>query len=183
MNQSIPGPIQGLVRLCLIPALAVSLFCGCAYQTVSHLKRNPWQVGQAQSLKMKYLEFHYVCSQETDSLRVEGSALIRQDTVPDWVGHARDVWLGAYLSDRRGSVLAKDLIILNSQKLDMRTGFQFEVQLEPEDMGSPGPLFLTFGYRLVLTADPEAEQAPETASDSDREKAVFFASESSLLNL
>ncbi|MCF8109431.1 MAG: hypothetical protein K9J81_10600 [Desulfohalobiaceae bacterium] len=165
------------VPLGFLAVLSVLLLTGCAHQTVAHLKRNPWQLGQEQTLAMKYLTFEYVCSQETDSLRVRGSALVRPDTVPEWVVYAKDVWLGAYLSDRRGSVLAKDLVILKSQQLDKRKGFPFDVQLEPQDMGSPGPLFLTFGYRLVLTA------GVEPGPDAETEKPVFFASESSLLNL
>ncbi len=181
MKDSPPQAKIHLFGLGLLAALFVFFCTGCAYQTVAHLKRNPWQLQQKQTLEMKYLTFHYACSQETDSLRVQGFALVRPDTVPEWVGYAKDVWLGAYLSDRRGSVLAKDLIILKPQKLDKQKGFSFDVKLEPQDMGSPGPLFLTFGYRLVLTADPELQ--PKSSPDRETEKPVFFASESSLLNL
>ena len=178
MKVSIPKATQCvLYQLGFLAALSVFFFTGCAHQTVAHLKRNPWQLDQEQTLAMKYLTFEYVCSQETDSLRVRGQALIRPDTVPEWVVYAKDVWLGAYLSDRRGSVLAKDLVILKSQELNKQKGFPFDVQLEPQDMGSPGPLFLTFGYRLVLTA------GAETGPEAETEKSVFFASESSLLNL
>lgn len=174
--------ISRLMRICFVLALMLLLASGCAHQTVTHLKRNPWKVNQTQMLKMKYLVFSYACSQQTDSLQVRGSAQIRPETVPGWVQYAKDVWLGAYLSDRRGRVLANDLIILEPQTLNQSKGFPFELELEPQGMGSPGPLFLTFGYRLVLTSAPEVEDKQSSSQEHKTERTVFFASESSLLN-
>ncbi|MCF8104636.1 MAG: hypothetical protein K9K64_04075 [Desulfohalobiaceae bacterium] len=153
---------------------------GCAYQSVAHLKRNPWQPEKEQTLNMNYLVFDYTCRQETESLSVSGMARLKSKSVPDWAVQAKDVWLGAYLSDQRGGILAKDLIILQTGRLDIQKGFAFDFELTPESMGSAGPLFITFGYRLVLTTDQQKGRTISTESDSKSEENVFFASESAM---
>ncbi|MCF8038141.1 MAG: hypothetical protein K9K79_02395 [Desulfohalobiaceae bacterium] len=171
-----PKPVFILFGLLAV----VFLLTGCAYQSVAHLKRNPWQPEKKQTLNMNYLVFDYTCRQERESLSVNGLARLKQDSVPDWAVRARDVWLGAYLSDQRGSILAKDLIILQAGKLDIQKGFAFGFDLTPQSMGSAGPLFITFGYRLVLTTDQQKGQIKSAETDLESEADVFFATESAL---
>ncbi len=161
--------------LCLLLLLLFS--SGCSYQSVRHLNRQVWIPDSRQQLQMNYLNFDYKTSNAAGGLQVQGTARPRMETLPDWAAWSKDIWLGAYLCDQEGLVLAQDLQILPAQAIDMEQGYEFQFSLQPQNMGSPGPVFLTFGYRLVLTQDPASTEG------SAPEKQVFFASESALSRL
>lgn len=160
----------------------VLLLAGCAYQTVAHLKRNPWQLKTEQTLEMNYLIFQYTCNQEREKLTVTGTAQLKPGSIPDWAQQAQDVWLGAYLNDHRGRILAKDLKMLQTDQEDSNTGFAFVFDLKPEVMGSPGPLFLTFGYRLVFGTGSGTGEDTAASGSTPEDRNVFFASESALFH-
>lgn len=165
----------------VVAALALAglvLTLGCSYQSVHHLKRQTWAPNSPRTLTMNYLTFTYTCGQRETSLSVQGRAFPRKDTIPGWAGWIDDIWLGAYLSDNNGRVLAKSLQILPPQTLNPEEGLAFEFSLKPHDMGSPGPVFVSFGYRLVLTAR-EPKKTMEVPGKNEDER-VFFASESAL---
>jgi hypothetical protein len=152
------------------------LAAACSHLSVRHLNKQVWTPNTAaeQTLQMKYMHFVYQAQKEENRIRLQGRAWPRQESLPDWASWSKDVWLGAYLCDREGQVLAQDLKVLPAQDIDQSQGFTFQFSLEPQNMGSPGPVFITFGYRLVLTPAKTEPQGQDT------EEKVFFASESAL---
>jgi hypothetical protein len=129
---------------------------------------------------MKYLNFQYKCKQFGSQLRVFGTALPKDKSIPQWACWTREIWLGAYLSDQDAKVIAKKILILPPQRFDPAHGFPFQMTLQPHDMGSPGPLFITFGYRLVLTDHSSDATSQEQDKTCPSKEHVFFASESAL---
>ncbi|MFW5960899.1 MAG: hypothetical protein ACOC43_12340 [Desulfohalobiaceae bacterium] len=147
----------------------------CSHQSVHHLNKQIWVPGtQEKTLQMEYLNFAYKAQKDKNNIKLQGKAWPRQESIPDWASWSKDIWLGAYLCDRKGSVLAQDLKVLPAQNIAQRKGIAFEFSLEPKDMGSPGPVYITFGYRLVLT--PQKNGTP----GGDTQEKVFFASEAAL---
>lgn len=165
----------------LIPALlAAVLLTGCTYQTVSHLKRQPWTTDQTQVLDMDYLRFEYMASSQDDGLRMIGAAHPKPGPIPGWAEWIDDLWVATYLSDAKGRVLARKITVISDKELDFHKGIEFDFKLEPDDVGHPGPVFVSFGYRMVLTAFPYAAAGTGGVGQLDTEKDVFFASESAL---
>jgi hypothetical protein len=70
-------------------------------------------------------------------------------------------------------VLAKDLRLYLPTSLDHDKGVPFEFHLTPESLGSSGPLYISFGYRMELTAQKNTMGAQGTSQ-------VFFASQGAL---
>ncbi len=166
--------------LALILILSIFLFIGfpygCSYQSVRHLNRQPWSLGQNRSLEMKYLTFNYSSTLVSNKIQVVGQAYPKFQKIPPWAEQANEIWLGTYLSDKQGQVLAKRVKVFPPQSIDHNKAINFNFTLKPQDMGSPGPVFITFGYRLVIS--PEKNRIKETSKD--QEKKIFFASESAL---
>ncbi len=158
---------------------SVLLITGCAYQTVSHLKKKPWNPDTTEVLDMDYLRFEYMARNQEDSLRVTGVACPKRHPIPGWADWIDDMWLATYLSDDTGRVLARKFTMITPRELDYDQCIDFDFTLEPQDVGQPGPVYVSFGYRMVLTAHPYAADDP-TAGDLEQEKDVFFASESAL---
>jgi hypothetical protein len=170
-----------LSRLVLAGALAILVLAAasCATQSVRHLKQQPWALGEPQSMQTNYLRFDFLCTQNPGGLRVQGAAYpLKDGPIPDWAIWARDLWLGAYLSDRSGQVLAQEVRILPPQYLNQSQPIRFDFVLQPHSMGEPGPVFISFGYRLVLSSEPGS--SPSEDKDPGEESRVFFASESAL---
>ncbi|MFW5819179.1 MAG: hypothetical protein ACOCVE_04980 [Desulfovermiculus sp.] len=179
-----PLPFQArMIVSCLILAGSLAILVlaasSCATQNVRHLKQQPWSLDEPQSMQTNYLRFDFLCSQDPGGLKVQGAAYPLEDgPIPDWAIWARDLWLGAYLSDRSGQVLAQEVRILPPQLLTQLHPIRFDFALEPHSMGEPGPVFISFGYRLVLSSEPGS--SPSRDKDSGQESPVFFASESAL---
>ncbi len=143
------------------------LLISCTNLTVLHLKKNKLEFNLPQVLLMNYLEFHYISSQKGNKLFIKGRAYPRKDKIPPWGDFVKELWLGTYLSDPRGKVIAQDIKIYPPNKIG-ENGFPFEFTLKPKDFGTPGPLYITFGYRLKIVAYP---------SDKNSKPRVFFAIE------
>ncbi|MFO8032850.1 MAG: hypothetical protein R6U22_09925 [Desulfohalobiaceae bacterium] len=172
--QLFPVPATGTRILAWLSLALLVLGSACSHQSVRHLDKQIWVPETEQTLQMKYMDFTYQAQKEKSKIRLQGRAQPRQESLPEWASWSRDIWLGAYLCDREGLVLAQDLKVLPAQAIDQDQGFAFEFSLEPQNMGSPGPVFITFGYRLVLTPEESEPQG------QDAEEKVFFASESAL---
>ncbi len=162
--------------LCLFTGLLL-LLSGCSYQSVCHLHKQRWSLDKNKTLEMKYLRFNYSCKQLASSLRVSGTAFPKKGVIPEWANWTKEIWLGVYLSDQNAKVIAKEIHVLPPNKFEPEQGFPFQMALKPHNMGSPGPLFITFGYRLVLTDQKQSDSALQKASKKEK---VFFASESAL---
>ncbi len=180
--QPLPSQARAILsRLVLAGSLAILVLAAasCATQSVRHLKQQPWSLGEPQSMQTNYLRFDFLCTQDPGGLKVQGAAYPLEDgPIPDWAIWARDLWLGAYLSDRSGQVLAQEVRILPPQHLNQLHPIRFDFVLEPHSMGEPGPVFISFGYRLVLSSEPGSSPAED--KDAGEESPIFFASESAL---
>ncbi|WP_461833126.1 hypothetical protein [Desulfothermus sp.] len=121
----------------------------CSTPMVLHLKKNRLLTNQSQILTMKYIEFHYTCYQKGSNFYVKGFAYPRREKLPPWGDTLDELWLGIYLCDKYGKVLAQDINVYSPQKINNK-GLFFEFKLEPKNFGAPGPLYITFGYRLKI---------------------------------
>jgi len=170
----------GSVRLGLTLFVAASLAAGllalfaagCAQTNVRHLNRQPWRLNSMQSLDMKFWRFKFECLTQKNMLGVRGVAHPIESAVPAWAANIDELWLAVYLNDATGRVLAKNLLVLLPRPLDRKNGISFEFLLEPEDLGQSEHIFVTFGYRMVLS-DGKAVVQGEKAN-------IFFANEGAL---
>ena len=149
-----------LARIRLAAVLVVLLFVagGCSHLSVRHLNRKPWVVNQPQTLETKFWRFTFESVPMPDRYGVRGVAYPRVDKLPEWARWAEELWFEAYLSDDRGKVIAKDIHVSLPRALDPERGVAVEFVLEPEDLGGSGPLYVTFGYRMVLTEGKDVEK-------------------------
>jgi hypothetical protein len=128
---------------------------------------------------MNYLTFDYQTGLTDQGIRISGTAYPRQSAIPQWASWAHDIWLATYLCKETGQVVAKKIAVLPPQALDFEKGFSFDFLLEPQVMAGTGPVFITFGYRLMLSADQSLR--PEDIKPSQQGSSdIFFASESAL---
>ncbi len=159
-------------RLMLI-FMATLFIAGCAHLSVVHLDKNPWTLGQEKTLPMRYWEFSYTSRLEDNRLVVSGTAKPVSGAIPEWATWIQDLWMQVYLSDDQSRVLAKDLRLYLPAPLDHDNGVPFEFHLAPESLGSSGPLYISFGYRMELTAEKNTLGANAPGK-------VFFASQGAL---
>lgn len=163
--------------LALFSALAL-LLAGCAQLNVRHLERQPWQPHEKKSLLLEFWRFDYEPMAQTDKYGVSGRAYPITKGLPEWATHIDELWFAVYLNDSPGRVLAKDVQVMPPADLTpeiLNRGIPFSFTLRPEDIGQSGQLYVTFGYRMVLT--PPKNAAPKKPSAQPR---VFFANEGAL---
>ena len=156
----------GLVLLSLLMA-------ACAHLSVVHLDKKPWTLGQQDALAMRYWEFSYTSRMEDNRLIVMGTAMPVAGAIPPWANWIQDLLMQVYLSDDQSRVLAKDLRLYLPTALDREKGVPFEFHLTPQSLGSSGPLYISFGYRMELTAEKSTQGASAQSQ-------VFFASQGAL---
>lgn len=155
-------------RLILLLLLGAGLL-GCAHTSVQHLNRQPWRLNARQTLDAKFWRFSFECLTQKNMLGVRGVALPLASAIPDWATNIDELWLAVYVNDATGRVLAKNVLVLLPRLLDRKNGFSFEILLEPEDVGQSEQLFVTFGYRMMLSdGQPAAE---------GKTPRIFFANE------
>ncbi|RQD59382.1 MAG: hypothetical protein D5R98_07700 [Desulfonatronovibrio sp. MSAO_Bac4] len=160
----------------LVCILILALFmAGCSHLSVRHLEKNPFQLDQTDQLSMRYWNFEYISMVENGNYVVKGVAMPKSEVIPGWAEWLHDFWISVYLSDDQGRVLARDLMVFPTQKLDPVEGVRFEFVMEPEKMPSSKDIFLTFGYRMSLTED--RFQTPDLSRPLTGEQSIFFASE------
>ncbi len=163
-----------IVIICLLPVL----LAGCSHLSVRHLEKNPFHLNKTEHLTMRYWIFEYVSMVENGHYVVSGVAIPRTEVMPAGAEWLHDFWLSVYLSDERGVVLAKDLDVFPTQKINTEEGIKFEFSMSPERMPSTKDIFLTFGYRMSLTESRYHSPLRERPLTGD--KSVFFASEGAL---
>ncbi len=167
--------------LVTIMAVGMAVFAsGCAQLNVRHLKRQPWQTNEKQNLQLEFWNFSYEPLLLQDSYDIRGRAYPVMDGLPQWATYIDELWFAVYLSDSLGRVLAKDVQVMPPRELsrqEISDGIPFEFTLRPDDIGGKGKLFVTFGYRMVLTDNgaPDKKQHGEPR--------VFFANEGALSHL
>jgi hypothetical protein len=160
----------------LLPLLIILATSACAHQSVYHLKRVPLATGSAEQLvELDYWRFSFTTLDSNEGIRVVGVAHPKRSAIPVWATWVEDLWMEAYLSDQRGHVIARHLKVFDSRALDSHEGVPFQFTLKPVEMGSPGRVYTTFGYRMVLS-----RSASEHPGSARLKKDVFFASEGAL---
>jgi len=154
--------------LCALVLAATALLWGCAQapMSVSHLKRDPWSLEEPRSLVTNFMRFDYQVVPVGDAAGIKGWAYLDTKRLPAWVKWADSLSFTAYLCDPDGRVLAKDSRTFLPREARADEGIGFEFTLRPKGWGQR-PLFIAFGYRLVLT---EGRDAPGG-------KGPFFVSE------
>lgn len=167
----------------ILPAIAtlagILLLAGCAQLNVGHLERKPWRLQQQETLSLQFWRFEYQPHPKEERYEVLGRAYPLTKGLPEWATHIEELWFAVYLNDSRGRVLAKDVQVLPPNDLTpdvVEEGLPFHFALQPEDIGQSGPLFVTFGYRMVLTPPPGVAASDE----AQKEPRVFFANEGAL---
>jgi hypothetical protein len=148
-----------------LAAVVASIFA-CSQLNVGHLERDPWAINVDQSLSMQFWTFHYRVVPMRDQVGVKGEASIIEDAVPRKMAYIEDMWLACYLSDQDGRVLAQDIHVFAPRSAQEGERLAFDFILRPEHIEA-GPLFISFGYRMVMTCDPtgKAEEMPFFASE------------------
>jgi hypothetical protein len=140
--------IKGTILfLCLI--LLLSALGGCAALDVSHLERRAWKLNSMEKVSMEFMNFDYEIVPRKDSFGLRGKAHIKKGAVPVWAEWVGELWIQGYLSDADGNVLAKGLQVFSPCSLDENLSIPFDFELKPDSLDS-GPLFVSFGYRMVL---------------------------------
>jgi hypothetical protein len=127
---------------------------------------------------MDYFSFQFTSRPQGQEISFTGRAYPLHEQLPSWAEWIADLWIAAYLSDNQGQVLAKDLRMYSSRPLDYEQGIPFSFVLKPSELGSAGPLYVTFGYRLVLTAVAGGHARYDLGLEDEQD--VFFANESAL---
>ncbi|MBI9112299.1 hypothetical protein [Maridesulfovibrio ferrireducens] len=143
----------------ILLALVVLMSAGCAHLDVSHLSRKPWQLESPSSVSMEFMKFDYQVIPRKDSFGVRGTAFIKKANVPSWAQWIGELWIQGYLSDEDGIVLAQGIQVFSPEKLEEGLGVPFDFELKPEQLDS-GPLFISFGYRLVLLKEKQGDTSP-----------------------
>jgi hypothetical protein len=157
--------------LVLLPVLA-----GCSRMSVGHMQMNPWVMGQQQEVALKYWRFEYRTEPRTngvDGYLVTGRAYPAKDALPGWADWIDDLWLGAYVADADGEVLARDRRTYLPGPLALEKGLPFSFEMDPAD--GERPLRITFGYRMTLADGP-----PDEAGAEVEDRRLFFGSETAL---
>lgn len=145
----------GFMKLRTFLLLGLLLLTGCSGLSVRHLPSNPWKNEVSQMLEMRYLAFQYQVIPVGNQLGIVAEAYPIIDMLPDWASWYGEIALSVYVSDERGRVLAFRDVALVPRPLNREAGLPMEVTL---DLGTNRyqPLFVSFGYRLVLTdAQPD----------------------------
>jgi len=161
-----PRLLAALVAICLFAA-------ACAHLSVVHLDKKPWTLGKPETLSMRYWEFSYTSRLVDNKLIVTGTAKPVAGSIPEWATWIQDLWMQVYLSDGQSKVLAKDLRLYLPTDLDKENGVPIEFHLTPEALGASGPIYISFGYRMELTAEKNTMGAANPSQ-------VFFASQGAL---
>ncbi|WP_461208859.1 hypothetical protein [Desulfocurvus sp. DL9XJH121] len=152
---------------CLLALICLCLLAGCSSTNVKHLVRQPWALDSDQSLAMKFWRFDYRIVSVRDQFSVQGTAYPVAGTTPAWADTVADIWFAAYLSDASGRVIAQDLRVCKPGPLNQGEGIPFSFLLKPDSLPTKSDLFITFGYRMKLTASHMPED-------------IFFASEGAM---
>lgn len=165
-------------RLFHVAVLAIALaavfgplLSACAQlpQSVGHLRRDGWSLEEPRSLAMNFMRFDYQIQPVGDVAGVKGWAYLDTASVPEWAKWVDSLSLTAYLCEADGRVVAQDMRTFLPRAVRQDEGVAFEFTLRPEQWGTK-PLFITFGYRVVLTQ----------ARDDQGGREPFFASEDAI---
>lgn len=145
----------------LFLSLCLLLGAGCAGQSAAHLPLSQWKSAGLQTVQMRYLSFQYQVVRSGNETEILATAYPVIQRLPDWASWYGQIELSVYITDDKGIVLMEKKVALLPRPLQREGGLPVEVAF---DLGlrSGDPLFITFGYNLVLT-DTKPEKAKQKA--------------------
>jgi len=154
--------------VCVLAVVVMTLLWGCAQAPMSaaHLKRDAWSLEEPHSLLTNFMRFDYQVLPVGDVAGIKGWAYLDIQKLPEWAKWVESLRFTAYLCDPEGRVVAQDTRTFLPREARADEGIGFEFSLRPKQWGQR-PLFIAFGYRLVLTESRDAQGG----------KGPFFASE------
>lgn len=161
---------KSIAALCAL-VLAAALLSGCAQAplSVGHLQRDPWSLEEPRSLMTNFMRFDYQVLPVGGAAGIKGWAYLDTRKLPEWAKWVDSLRFTAYLCDPDGHVIAQDSRTFLPREARTEEGIGFEFILQPEQWGQR-PLFISFGYRLVLTEGRGAQGG----------KGPFFANEDAI---
>lgn len=172
----------------LLGGLLLAATAGCSHLNVRHLERQPWIPNAEQTLALEFWRFSYqpVTTQDSYGIRVQAYPIAT--ALPEWGAHIDELWFAVYLSDSLGRVLAKDVQVLLPRDYTpelINSGIPVEFVISPDDIGQSSQLYVSFGYRMVLTdgSPPPAAGTPPPNKSGEEGPRVFFANEGALSHL
>ena len=136
--------------LLVLALAALVAACAAPPMSVGHLKRDAWSLDEARSLQMNFMRFDYQVQPVDDVAGIKGWAYLDTAKLPEWARWVESLGLTAYICEADGRVVALDARTFLPREARGDVGVAFEFALRPETWGDK-PLFITFGYRLVLT--------------------------------
>ena len=139
-----------IVALLALASLTLLWACASPPMSVGHLNRAPWSLEEPRSLTTNFLRFDYQIQPVGDAAGIKGWAYLDIQKLPVWAKWIDSLRFTAYLCDPEGKVMAQDTRSFLPREARADEGIGFEFTLRPEQWGQR-PLFVTFGYRLVLT--------------------------------
>ncbi len=141
------------MKYLLMLALVGMLLCGCTGRTVQHLPSNLWHGETAQAIAMRYLSFQYHVEPVGRDLHIVAEAYPEALALPDWALWYGEIYLSIYLADEEGNVLAQHEERLEPRPLRREAALPLEARFE---LGTnrDRPLYVSFGYRVMLTDMP-----------------------------
>ncbi len=161
-----------------LAVVSVVLLVGCSNVSVKHMRSILWKSGEAQTLALRYWRFDFEAVPFQESFGIRGAATPILDEAPAWAVWIDDLSIAAYLCDANGRILGQAQKAFLPGQLNAQTSVPFEFIMEAEEPDDPRGIYVTFGYRMVLT-DGVAQPAA-TLRQGEAEPHVFFASEGAL---
>lgn len=161
-----------MFRFVFVLLLALGLVA-CAGESIQHLPRKQWVASEPQTLAMRYLSFQYHVEEQDDLVFIQAEAFPDVTRLPDWASWYGDIAITTYVADADGKVLAAGEDVLTPRALNREAGLPVKVRF---DLGTARrqPLFISFGYRLVLMeAAPGA--IPKEALPSGEARRVLIS--------
>lgn len=152
------SPRHAVPPTALLLSLVLTLLAGCARQTVGHLARAQMQTDTPQTISLQYLRVTYQVVPQPDSVSVRGHASPVPGALPDWARWYEQLAVMIYISDAAGRVLTTVEYDYPPGAVHSDDAFPFE-RLFPLDAVGSGPLYVSFGYRMVTS---EHEPVPDT---------------------
>jgi hypothetical protein len=134
--------------------------------SVGHMRRDTWSLEEARSLQLGFVRFDYQIQPVGDVAGIKGWAYLDTSKTPAWAKWVDSLRFTAYICEADGRVVAQDSRTFLPREARPDVGIGFEFSLRPEQWGNK-PLFVTFGYRVVLTEGRGASNGHDP----------FFASE------
>ncbi|GFM36690.1 hypothetical protein [Desulfovibrio psychrotolerans] len=155
----------------LILLLITFVLQGCAQLSVSHLDKRPWIAEAPQTIHMRFWRFEFMNMPLKEGVGLQGMAYPNTELFPDWARWYDQLAFTVYLSESSGTVVSSAQLDVLPRELGKEPAIPFEFRLPSG--GADTPLYVSFGYRMVLAETPWKPGARQ-------EGRIYFAHEGAL---